>query len=165
MKIEDTDLEDSTNYGWGAEIGVLLRHEALLTKTEVIKTAIYFEKIAPWIIDKERSWDLLDCNDPEDDDVPDLGSGIWTQMLYMLNHHFGDFPEFITALITDAVTDLCLEVAPHKGSLQDTENEFAHTHRHFNSNEVFEGAFEKADSINAPTGAERILNLNVEQDL
>ena len=43
MKIEDTDLEDSTNYGWGAEIGVLLRHEALLTKVEVIRTAIYFE--------------------------------------------------------------------------------------------------------------------------
>ena len=150
MKIEDTDLEDSTNYGWGAEIGVLLRHEALLTKVDVIRTAIYFEKIAPWLINKDRSWDLLDCNDPEDDDVPDLGSGIWPQMLYMLNHHFGDFPEFITALITDAVTDLCLEVAPHKGSLQDTENEFAHTHGHFNSNKVFEDAFELADSITAP---------------
>ena len=154
MKIEDTDLEDSTNYGWGAEIGVLLRHEELLTKVEVTKTAIYFEKIAPWLMNKERSWDFLDCNDPEDDDVPDLGSSVWTQMLYVLHHHFGDFPAFITALITEAVTDLCLEVVPHKECLQDIENEFVHTHGHFNSNEVFEDAFELADSLSAPVGAE-----------
>ena len=147
MKIEDTDIEDSTNYGWGAEIGVLLRQEELLTKVEVINTAIYFEKIAPWLIDKDRSWDLLDCNDPEDDDVPDLGSGIWPQMLYMLNHHFSDFPEFITALISDAVTDLCLEVAPYKGCLQDTEKEFVHTHGHFNSNKLFEDACEESNSV------------------